>query len=67
MESEQHRKGQLFEQLHRADKIFIMPNAWNAGSTRMLAAEGFAAIGTTSAGIAYGLGVPELSASWLDA
>jgi 2-methylisocitrate lyase-like PEP mutase family enzyme len=36
-----------------------MPNAWNAGSARLLAAEGFKAIGTTSAGIAFGLGIPD--------
>ncbi|GAA6140692.1 isocitrate lyase/phosphoenolpyruvate mutase family protein [Hydrogenophaga sp. 5NK40-0174] len=36
-----------------------MPNAWDAGSARILAAEGFKAIGTTSAGIAYSLGLPD--------
>ena len=36
-----------------------MPNAWNAGSARMLEAAGFAAVGTTSAGIAFGLGLPD--------
>lgn len=59
MPSEQYRKGQIFKQLHQADELFVMPNAWNAGSARMLAAEGFKAIGTTSAGIAYGLGIPD--------
>ena len=59
MKSDQFRKGQIFKQLHLADEIFVMPNAWNAGSARMLAAEGFSAIGTTSAGIAYGLGIPD--------
>jgi len=33
-----------------------MPNAWDAGSARMLAAAGFPAIATTSAGIAFSLG-----------
>jgi 2-methylisocitrate lyase-like PEP mutase family enzyme len=36
-----------------------MPNAWNAGSACMLEAAGFAAIGTTSAGIAFCAGVPD--------
>lgn len=36
-----------------------MPNAWNAGSARLLADAGFAAIATTSAGIAYALGLPD--------
>ncbi len=59
MPSEQYRKGQIFKQLHQTDELFVMPNAWNAGSPRLLAAEGFKAIGTTSAGIAYGLGIPD--------
>ena len=33
-----------------------MPNAWDAGSAVILAAEGFKAIATTSAGIAFALG-----------
>ena len=52
-------KGQTFSDLHSAEGIFVMPNAWNAGSARMLEAENFAAIGTTSAGIAYFLGLPD--------
>jgi hypothetical protein len=36
-----------------------MPNAWDRGSARVLAAEGFAAIGTTSAGIAFAAGLPD--------
>jgi 2-methylisocitrate lyase-like PEP mutase family enzyme len=59
MPSEQYRKGQIFKHLHQADELFVMPNAWNAGSARLLADEGFKAIGTTSAGIAYGLGIPD--------
>ncbi len=42
-----------------ADGIFVMPNAWNAGSARMLEAAGFAAVGTSSAGIAFCLGLPD--------
>jgi 2-methylisocitrate lyase-like PEP mutase family enzyme len=59
MSSEQYCKGQIFKQLHETDELFVMPNAWNAGSARLLAAEGFKAIGTTSAGIAFGLGIPD--------
>ncbi len=36
-----------------------MPNAWDAGSARMLAGSGFTAIGTTSAGIAFAAGLPD--------
>ncbi|GGC88868.1 isocitrate lyase/PEP mutase family protein [Chelatococcus reniformis] len=45
-----------FAALHAANPGFVMPNAWDAGSALILAAAGFAAIGTTSAGIAFSLG-----------
>ncbi len=48
-----------FRALHERDGIFVMPNAWNAGSARILAEAGFPALGTTSAGIAYCLGRPD--------
>ncbi|MGN6722698.1 MAG: isocitrate lyase/PEP mutase family protein [Marmoricola sp.] len=38
---------------------FVLPNAWDAGSARILEQAGFAAIATTSAGIAWSLGVPD--------
>lgn len=38
---------------------FVMPNAWDAGSARLLEVEGFKAIGTTSAGIAFAMGRPD--------
>lgn len=53
--------GLAFLELHRAERGFVMPNAWDAGSAVMLASEGFAAIGTTSAGIAFSLGKPDYS------
>lgn len=59
MSEEQVQKGRAFLALHQADGIFVMPNAWNAGSACMLEAAGFSAIGTTSAGIAFCLGLPD--------
>jgi 2-methylisocitrate lyase-like PEP mutase family enzyme len=38
---------------------FVLPNAWDAGSARILEQVGFRAIATTSAGIAWSLGVPD--------
>jgi 2-methylisocitrate lyase-like PEP mutase family enzyme len=55
----QVHKGEVFRDLHTAEGIFVMPNAWNAGSACMLESAGFPAIGTTSAGIAYCLGLPD--------
>ena len=59
MSEVQKRKGTTFKDLHAADGIFVMPNAWNAGSAHMLEAAGFQAVGTTSAGIAFCLGLPD--------
>jgi len=59
MTEAQKDKGQVFRDLHSAEGIFVMPNAWNAGSACMLEAAGFSAVGTTSAGIAYCLGLPD--------
>lgn len=52
-------KALAFLELHRQPRGFVMPNAWDAGSAIVLAAEGFPAIGTTSAGIAFSLGKPD--------
>src|SRR3954447_26112437 len=38
---------------------FVIPNAWDAGSARILEHVGFPAIATTSAGIAWCCGVPD--------
>src|SRR6185312_6564416 len=47
-----------FAELHRHG-CFLLPNAWDAGSARMLVAAGFPAIATTSAGVAFSLGHPD--------
>ncbi|WP_200881951.1 isocitrate lyase/PEP mutase family protein [Nitrincola sp. A-D6] len=52
-------KAKIFRDLHAQSKVFLMPNAWDGGSARMLASAGFSAIATTSAGIAYSLGLPD--------
>lgn len=49
-------KDRVFKALHTAKTGFVMPNAWDAGSALVLAAAGFSAIATTSAGIAFSLG-----------
>jgi 2-methylisocitrate lyase-like PEP mutase family enzyme len=38
---------------------FVLPNAWDAGSARILEQVGFPAIATTSAGIAWACGLPD--------
>src|SRR5437867_6805612 len=44
-----------FRDLHRAS-LFVMPNAWDIGSARLLASIGFQSIATTSSGHAASLG-----------
>ena len=48
-----------FRALHERDRLFIIPNPWDVGSARLLAALGFEALATTSAGFAFSLGLPE--------
>jgi 2-methylisocitrate lyase-like PEP mutase family enzyme len=45
-----------FRELHAREQLFVMPNPWDAGSARILAAAGFEALATTSAGFAWSLG-----------
>ena len=52
----QHALAKDFLALHQSSPGFVMPNAWDAGSAVILVAEGFKAIATTSAGIAFALG-----------
>ncbi|MCV2358940.1 isocitrate lyase/phosphoenolpyruvate mutase family protein [Paucibacter sp. TC2R-5] len=51
----QFQLAEQFRQLNQQGQL-LLPNAWDCASARVFAAEGFAAIGTTSAGIAYARG-----------
>lgn len=52
--------GAKFRALHQPGNPFILANAWDIGSAKMLAAMGAQAIGTTSAGHAFTLGKPDM-------
>jgi len=54
---DQFEKGTRLRALHERERLFVIPNPWDAGSARLLAAMGFEALATTSAGLAFGLGV----------
>ena len=56
--SRQSDKAVAFRALHAGD-AFVMPNPWDAGSARVLAALGFRALATTSSGFAFTLGRPD--------
>ena len=49
-------KAQALRRMHDRSSILLLPNAWDAGSARLFARRGFAAIATTSAGVAWSLG-----------
>jgi 2-methylisocitrate lyase-like PEP mutase family enzyme len=48
-----------FRELHYGDAPLLLPNAWDVPSALALLAAGFAAIGTTSFGVASSLGRPD--------
>lgn len=45
-----------FHRLHDAGNVLLLPNAWDAGSARLIESLGAAAIATTSAGLAWSRG-----------
>lgn len=48
-----------FRSLHQPGSPLVLVNAWDAASARIVAAAGAAAVATTSAGVAWSLGVPD--------
>lgn len=55
----QKDKGKAFAALHEEQGAFVIPNAWDAGSARLLQHLGFQALATTSAGFAFSIGRPD--------
>jgi 2-methylisocitrate lyase-like PEP mutase family enzyme len=53
----QLEKAEKFRALHVREGAFVIPNPWDAGSARLLAALGFEALATTSSGFANSLGL----------
>ena len=56
MKDLQAEKATLFKTLHERAGLLVLPNPWDAGSAKLLAALGFEALATTSAGLAWMLG-----------
>jgi 2-methylisocitrate lyase-like PEP mutase family enzyme len=52
-------KARTFKALHERDKLFVIPNPWDGASAKILASQGFEALTTTSAGLAFVLGKPD--------
>ncbi|MER6116341.1 isocitrate lyase/phosphoenolpyruvate mutase family protein [Streptomyces sp. NPDC001743] len=58
-----HHPPTPFARLHRRGAPLLLPNAWDYASAAALAAEGFAAVGTTSLGVAAAAGLPDGAAA----
>lgn len=56
---EQKDKAKAFLQLHHDPEILILLNSWDPGSSMLIEASGYKAIGTTSMGISAALGYPD--------
>jgi 2-methylisocitrate lyase-like PEP mutase family enzyme len=57
----QMEKAELFRGLHERPGAFMIPNPWDAGTAKLLAALGFEALATTSLGLANMLGSATVS------
>src|ERR1700716_1195270 len=57
----QMEKAEAFRALHARPGAFIIPNPWDAGTAKLLAAMGFEALATTSLGLANMLGSSTVS------
>jgi len=55
-------KYRVLRALHERPGAFVIPNVWNAGSAKIIAALGFEALATTSAGFAFAEGRSDTSA-----
>lgn len=55
----QKEKAELFLKLHHDREILVILNSWDPGSSRLIEASGFKAIGTTSMGVSASLGYPD--------
>lgn len=56
-----------FARLHHGAHPLLLPNAWDYASAAALAEQGFAAVGTTSLGVAAAAGLPDGAAATAEA
>src|SRR5881296_4561422 len=55
-QTSQREQAESFGRLHREPGILVLPNAWDVITARVIESAGFAAIATSSAGVAWALG-----------
>lgn len=56
---EQIQQAQTFLNFHTDKEILVLLNSWDPGSSKLIEANGFKAVGTTSMGISASLGYPD--------
>ncbi|AEI66046.1 isocitrate lyase/PEP mutase family protein [Corallococcus macrosporus] len=59
MSTDTPHRAETFHALHQGPDLLILPNAWDAGSARLIESLGAKAIATTSAGVAWTHGYPD--------
>lgn len=59
---EQKEKAEILLKLHSDKEILVLLNSWDPGSSKLIEASGFKAIGTSSMGISASLGYPDCQA-----
>jgi len=59
----QSEKAVIFEALHQRKQPFVIGNPWDAGSARILTSLKYEALSTTSAGLAFSLGLKDGTAA----
>jgi len=52
-------QAQAFRRVHAGPGILVLPNAWDVATARLVEEAGFAAVATTSAGVAWAFGYPD--------
>ncbi len=57
-------KTQAFRELHQRDGLFLLPNAWDAASARLVERAGFPAVATSSAAVCAVLGYSDEEGVW---
>jgi 2-methylisocitrate lyase-like PEP mutase family enzyme len=56
---QQRERAEILRRLHQGPRILVLPNVWDVVTARIVEASGFAALATTSAGVAFALGYPD--------
>jgi len=59
---QQRERAETLRRLHQGPRILVLPNVWGRRHRPHRRSSGFAALATTSAGVAFALGYPTASA-----